>query len=160
MNRILAISAATTVWFGFTVAANAQLPPTTSAHSGTNPKVCAIGAVNGTMVPIANTIAGVVGFSGNFPKVLSSAAADGGTPGKFVTLCNTDPSQITVNIVGGNSGVTVPPNQIGHTTRYTLFATGTVYPDDILDTPFGPTITVSTNSVSHAFSATPTDLNV
>jgi hypothetical protein len=158
MKRIIAVSTlAVATLVGFSSVANAA-DTGISTHEGTVAKTCAVIATNGTLAPVANNIAAV---GGNFPKVLSSATADTGTPGKFVTLCNTDPSQITISV----GTVTVPAGQVGHTTAVALTSpSATVYPAAFLATTsaVAPAVIPNTSStaVAHAFSALPTDLNV
>lgn len=149
MKRIIAVSTlAVATCLGFNSAVNAQTA--TSTHTGAVAKTCAVTATNGTLTPVTNTING-----GNFPKVLSSATSDGGTPGKFTTLCNTDPSQISVAV----GTILVPNGQTGQSVNYTLSATGTVYPATFL-TNYASTATAGSTAVAHAFSDTPTDITV
>jgi hypothetical protein len=153
MKRILIVSTlaiATLVGFS-SVASSADTG--VSTHSGTAPKTCAVTATNGTLAPVANNI---VAVGGNFPKVLSSATADGGTPGKFTTLCNSERGVISISV----GTVIVPAGQTGETTTFKLSATGGVYPAGFLLPEYDSSATVGTNQVRHAYSETPTDLNV
>jgi hypothetical protein len=152
MKRIIAVSTlAVATCLGFTSAAKADTTAT-STHSGKVTPTCAVAAVSGLLGAVANTNGFV---NGNFPKVLSSSGAAGGVEGAFMTLCNTDPSQISVAV----GTVTVPAGQTGHTTEFALFGSGTVYPTAFL-TNYASTTTASSTAVTHAFSDSPAIITV
>jgi hypothetical protein len=148
MKRIIAVSTfAVATLVGFSSAANAG---NTSNHTGINPTVCAVGAVDGTLTPVTNTITGAGGFSASFPTVMSST----GSTGKFVTLCNVPLA--TLLITPGSVGV--PAGQTGHTTTYTLTGAAAVYPT--ISGTYTTPATTSDPAVAHGLSVTPSEVTV
>lgn len=150
MKRIIAVSTlAVATLVGFSSAANAA--DATSNHTGTVAATCSVTTADVAFTTTNTTINTVA-----FPTALTSTGA-------FKTLCNNTSTVMTVDNFVGVTGTAFPVDATP-VVKYTLTTAAVgVYAAGLLgeSTIATPASVVSrTGATTHAYSATPSDLNV